>query len=1008
MRRTIYAFMLLVFFASAIAHADNLNWQEPSNMKDAELLQIYSNYNKLATSTKYLPSMEMLARLDSSSVAILFDSSLEDLLANPVEYEEFQLLLSNTASKPVDMHIYFRDSFGKVVAARKWIASNLHEPKVEPSAPKPLAPQYSGSLSGKVIIVSPGHGYYYDSGRGAWVTQRGDTFGLIEDFSNAEICDWYLIPYLEHAGATVYSVRERDMQPDEIIADNDDSSVYSDEGGWNTSSYTGYANGTYRTHETSSTATATARWTANVPSSGRYAVWVFYRAGTNRVSDAHFRILHSDGTTDYRIDQKQNNLRWVYIGTYRFDAGVSGQGVELLNDSSESGYVIADAVRFGAGVGTTTFGGPPSGKPRWKECSKAWTKYVGAPSSVYDRNDVTCRPGYAEWQGGDLYISVHSNAYTGDARGTLTLSALYGRTDGSDEFRDILHEQVVRIIRANWDANWTSRTPRHQDLGELRELQTMPGALIETAFHDNDTDNWYLQNAYWRHDVARGIYIGILRYLKGSSATVLPLPIRSLAVSYDGGNSLLIQWSPRPDPLEPSANADYWKIYISKHPDGFGLGDITSNQPQKQLDVSMFDDGQIYFVRVSAVNSGGESFLSEPVAFRIFKGMAAPILVVNGFDRNDRAVKERDNTHDFVKIHGAAIAAAGNYSFVSATNEAVVDGLVSLDEFQMVDWILGEESTLDETFNADERNLVSSYLDAGGSFFVSGSEIGWDLYEKGTAAEQQFYTGYFHNQYVSDDANTYSASGAGLLAGLNLSFDDGSHGTYDVDYPDVISADSSATCIATYAGGDCAAVSYSGSYKVVFFAFPFETIVDSNSRISMMQRLLSEFFGVSEYSGADGDMDEPDADPDLDLFDEEDVVDFVDEPDSIEQDEESLPVDGDEELADIDPELAEESMLDGDLDAMNDSAVEEALDGTSDVAEDTLVDLQDDSDWDRPSCYGVDIEMLQCDEGYRLDPDTCRCIRIDEGSSDSGCAASGASLWALVLLVALGRRFRKD
>ena len=112
---------------------------------------------------------------------------------------------------------------------------------------------------------------------------------------------------------------------------------------------------------------------------------------------------------------------------------------------------------------------------------------------------------------------------------------------------------------------------------------------------------------------------------------------------------------------------------------------------------------------------------------RIVPGNTAQVLIVNSFNRNDRIVKERDNTHEYVAIHAEALAAVEGISFVSATGLAVVEGLASLTDFEAVDWYAGEESSADDSFDETEQSLVAAYLDGGGNLFVSGSEIGWDL-----------------------------------------------------------------------------------------------------------------------------------------------------------------------------------------------------------------------------------------------------------------------------------------
>ena len=42
-------------------------------------------------------------------------------------------------------------------------------------------------------------------------------------------------------------------------------------------------------------------------------------------------------------------------------------------------------------------------------------------------------------------------------------------------------------------------------------------------------------------------------------------------------------------------------------------------------------------------------------------------------------------------------------------------------------WILGEESTVNDTFDATEQTKVEQFIAGGGNLFVTGAEIGWDL-----------------------------------------------------------------------------------------------------------------------------------------------------------------------------------------------------------------------------------------------------------------------------------------
>src|SRR5436853_1601090 len=166
---------------------------------------------------------------------------------------------------------------------------------------------------------------------------------------------------------------------------------------------------------------------------------------------------------------------------------------------------------------------------------------------------------------------------------------------------------------------------------------------------------------------------------------------------------------------------------------------------------------------------------------------------------------------------------------------------------------MGEEGSVDDSVSATEQPLVTAYLNAGGNLFVSGSEFGYDLDRSSgpTTADRAFYHNQLRAVFANDDANTYgfSPSGGGIFAGNPVSgFDNGTHGTYNVDFPDVLIPTNGSIAAISYSGGTggAAAVQYDGSLgggKLVNWGFPFETITNSAVRDVYMSDVL-RFFGV--------------------------------------------------------------------------------------------------------------------------------------------------------------------
>ena len=689
-------------------------------------------------------------------------------------------------------------------------------------------PQPQGALSGKRVYLSPGHGFYYDETWG-WTTQRGTTFGLIEDIHTCEIISDYVAKYLHNAGATAFVCRERSKQTQERIVDNA-SGEYTDSGGFatTTNAGTGYGDGLYRYVATSATETSVARWRPTFTKAGWYSVYVWYVAASNRVADATYRVNHAGGATEVRMNQKIDGSRWLWLGEYWFEAGTSGN-VELSNKSAGSGVVIADAVRFGGGMGSLARNGNTSGKPRWKESARYWLEFMGAPSSVYqtrstDRDsDVTCRPMYADWQGGDAYVSLHTNAAGGT--GTDTFIHDTAPSAGSSALQRAIHTQIVSDIRAGWNPGWTDRGMQTANFGEVRECDTMPAVLIELAFHDRENpDNAYLWEDDFRQISARAIYKGIVRYFD-PNATILPVAPTHFRMRNWGGGRVKLSWRKAIDPREASSTPTGYRVYRSRNGKGFEDGVlVSSTATEVSWDATGLAPGQTYYFRVSAVNAGGESFPTETLAVRV--GDRGKVLLVSGFDRIDRNVRFRDgeNTFDYVIQHALAIPAG--ITFDSATNEAVRDGRIALDAFDVVDWILGEESTNDETLTTVEQSILRGYLDRGGALLLSGSEVAWDLGSQGAAQDVAFLRDVLGATYVADSATRGpldGVAGSALASLSNLTYDDGTLGVYNVDSADAIAPTAaSRACLVHRSTGQAAGVQWAGYGRLLYFTVPIE------------------------------------------------------------------------------------------------------------------------------------------------------------------------------------------
>ncbi|MBT8399680.1 MAG: T9SS type A sorting domain-containing protein, partial [Rhodothermia bacterium] len=232
------------------------------------------------------------------------------------------------------------------------------------------------------------------------------------------------------------------------------------------------------------------------------------------------------------------------------------------------------------------------------------------------------------------------------------------------------------------------------------------------------------------------------------------------------------------------------------------------------------------------------------------------VLIVDGFDRTESSGSWNEPRHTFGFVHGRSLAVAG-VGFSTASNEAVAEQRVRLEDYDAVVWMLGDESTRDETFSSVEQSLVRSYLESGGNLFVSGSEIGWDLGNRGSTSDQAFLSDYLKVTYSGDDSNSLTARGttAGIFSGMTL-FSYGSS-PYEEDWPDYFSVAGGGEAALTYGNGLLAGVQYEGPFegsaetgRLVLMGFPFETISSRTVQDEIMQRTMGFFF--PEIVGTDG------------------------------------------------------------------------------------------------------------------------------------------------------------
>ena len=306
-------------------------------------------------------------------------------------------------------------------------------------------------------------------------------------------------------------------------------------------------------------------------------------------------------------------------------------------------------------------------------------------------------------------------------------------------------------------------------------------------------------------------------------------------------NSIAVNWSD-----EKFVHSGY-RLYSSSNGIDFASPiDLASNQ-QNYTATNLAPGTKKYF-RVSVLNGAAESPPSRAYGAEV-SPQKSPVLIVDGNDRwqFDTTYNPGASNHTFCAMTGQNISGP---AFDTANHNAIIDGTLALTNYPAVIWLLGDESTADRTFDSNEQTLVKNYLNGGGKLFVSGGEVGWDLDRSSgpTAADRNFYHDQLRAVLANDDAGTYSilATANEIFDGNAASgFDNGTHGTYDVAFPDVLTPTNGSVVCLLYAGGHGnAGIKYDGGAngpKLVNWGFPFETITNSAARDAYMSDVLRFF-----------------------------------------------------------------------------------------------------------------------------------------------------------------------
>ena len=724
--------------------------------------------------------------------------------------------------------------------------------------------------------MNSGHGWtWFGSG---WGLQRPELNEMNEDYGNLDQLNFFA-QYCFNAGATVVSFRPLGHQTNEVVLDNDDAAV-TFAGSWGFSSnavfFGSLGDVPYRFVSLNATETATATYTPTIPAAGYYPVYAWTLSGSDR-GDQLYRIRHTGGESLIRLPHHMVGNGWIYLGEYYFNAGSNSANgavvISNLRGTATGTTVIADAIRFGNGMGTVNRGGGVSDYPREEESMRYWIQHnigQGQTNALYDgggddQSDSWSAPPQMSAEmnrqaAGDIYdrvhISFHSNA--GGGRGTVGLitgDPTPNQADLADITGGEVNDDLVALGSPPLEVPWFNKVT-HTFSGGYSEIDgslfnyEMPATIIEVAFHDSALDAQLMRDPKARAAVGKATMHGVIKFMNAFDTNnpapllFLPEPPTNVrAISSGTNGNITLSWAA---PVSTGGSQSPTNYVLYRSTNGFGFGNAVSAGNVTSVTVSNLAVNTDHYFRVAAANGGGESMVSEVVACRAPSTNGAPkVLFVNAYDRFERTQNLRmdlpvenynppdatgsiervfgawNNSFDYAVAHGKALAAAGAI-FDSCQNEAVSAGTVALSNYSIVIWACGNESVADETFSATEQTRIATFLASGGALFASGAEIAWDLDRASgpTAGDRAFLNSQLHADLgadANDNAASYTVTpaGGGMFVGKsNGVFDDGSKGIYAVRAPDKLTPNGPGAAAAlNYIGGlgGASAVQYDGS-----------------------------------------------------------------------------------------------------------------------------------------------------------------------------------------------------
>lgn len=483
----------------------------------------------------------------------------------------------------------------------------------------------------------------------------------------------------------------------------------------------------------------------------------------------------------------------------------------------------------------------------------------------------------------DLTVAFHTDAGVRENDDFVGSLGIYmtnfndGKTGaGLDRYvsRDLASMFLTNLTTDLKKYDWKVRQLWNRNYGEARAPLT-PACILEMLSHQNFADMRMAYDPHFKFDFSRSVYKTIVKYLSTlykRDYVIQPLPVENFAITLnEQKQTATLTWSAVNDPLEPTAKPKEYIVYTRRGYQGFDNGTVVKGTSHT---VTLFPD-EVYSFKIAALNEGGESFPSEVLSCGIATQNKGTVLVVNAFTRlegpkaidtqyeagfdldadpgvpygaytgfcgrqrsfdRSRAGSEANdglgasgaelegqlmmgNTFDYAVIHGRAIMLTGQHSFTSCSEQALLTGRTTLNNYPIADLIYGTQ----KQFNSQTNRMVEQYYNQGGKLLISAANTGGPSIGGSVTA-----------QLPPTNSLPSTITGCGLTFDIYRNMNPES---YCVPAPSVLTPAGKAFAILTYADGSYAAIAE--PHRFVRLGFPLESIKEHNKLNALTRAFIT-------------------------------------------------------------------------------------------------------------------------------------------------------------------------